>query len=361
MEERLVAFERRGTLEEPIEVKADEVLEAIAEGRDVHIEYADIQGSLDIREVEARLDRNDDDMPRIMSDARISNSTIHGNVHFSRAFFSGNAVFGGTSFTGYADFSGATISGYAYFGGATFTGNAHFGGACFNGNAGFGGASFKGNADFTRVSLSKDTDFGNVLMARPANFIGIHFHENTVLAGLKNDVLSPMVKRLTAGRKRLKERPVTNFLEFNTATVMNGASNPRFKRYVDDEQWIRSWRYSSRLRRGLFYIWEATSHCGRSTGLWASWSIFLTLVFAFVYWAFGDNSIAFNVARLNGVHQGFRASLYHSVMTFTTFGSGDIVPLTNWARLAVAAEVVLGYVMFAVLISILTNKLARRS
>ena len=58
---------------------------------------------------------------------------------------------------------------------------------------------------------------------------------------------------------------------------------------------------------------------------------------------------------------GFPAYLYYSVVTFTTLGFGDIVPLTNGARLAVGAEVVCGYVMLGGLISIFANKLARRS
>ena len=58
---------------------------------------------------------------------------------------------------------------------------------------------------------------------------------------------------------------------------------------------------------------------------------------------------------------GIREYLYYSVVTFTTLGFGDIVAVTNWARLAVGVEVVLGYVMLGGLISILANKLARRS
>jgi voltage-gated potassium channel Kch len=84
-------------------------------------------------------------------------------------------------------------------------------------------------------------------------------------------------------------------------------------------------------------------------------------MFAFIYRAFGSESITFSVD-MAGKLPDFRAYLYYSVVTFTTLGFGDIIPKTNWARLAVGAEVVLGYVMLGGLISIFANKLlARRS
>jgi len=48
-------------------------------------------------------------------------------------------------------------------------------------------------------------------------------------------------------------------------------------------------------------------------------------------------------------------------VTFTTLGFGDIIPTLEWVQRWVMAEVVMGYVMLGGLISILANKLARRS
>ena len=52
---------------------------------------------------------------------------------------------------------------------------------------------------------------------------------------------------------------------------------------------------------------------------------------------------------------------YYSIVTFTTLGFGDVVPVTGIARFAVALEVILGYIMLGGLISIFANKLARRA
>ncbi|MCB2187707.1 MAG: hypothetical protein KQJ78_14900 [Deltaproteobacteria bacterium] len=51
---------------------------------------------------------------------------------------------------------------------------------------------------------------------------------------------------------------------------------------------------------------------------------------------------------------------YYSVVTFPTLGFGDITQHSDGARLAVMAEVVLGYVRLGGLISIFANLITRR-
>jgi len=69
----------------------------------------------------------------------------------------------------------------------------------------------------------------------------------------------------------------------------------------------------------------------------------------------GDLTIPRNDKLIN------QAYIYYSLVTFTTLGFGDIVPLTNWARVVVGLEVLVGYIMLGGLISIFANKLARRA
>ncbi|MCP4967443.1 MAG: two pore domain potassium channel family protein, partial [bacterium] len=55
------------------------------------------------------------------------------------------------------------------------------------------------------------------------------------------------------------------------------------------------------------------------------------------------------------------AAVYFSVVTLTTLGFGDI-HAGNWVgSIVVMFEVILGYVMLGLLISILANKVARRA
>lgn len=52
---------------------------------------------------------------------------------------------------------------------------------------------------------------------------------------------------------------------------------------------------------------------------------------------------------------------YYSMVTYTTLGFGDVTPVTKAGMVLVNIEVVLGYVTLGLLISILANKVARRS
>ena len=142
---------------------------------------------------------------------------------------------------------------------------------------------------------------------------------------------------------------------------MDGSSNPWLKRYIDDEQWIASWKKRGKMQRFLFVIWEVMCHCGRSIGLWAFWSISFAGVFGLIYWRSFSNCFGFTNERLLGKTLHVYDYFYYSVVTFTTLGFGDIVPTQPWAKFMVALEVVIGYVMLGGLISIFANKLARRS
>lgn len=52
---------------------------------------------------------------------------------------------------------------------------------------------------------------------------------------------------------------------------------------------------------------------------------------------------------------------YFSIVTFTTLGFGYVTPLNRAGEIWVTAEVILGYLMLGLLISIMANKIARRS
>ena len=56
----------------------------------------------------------------------------------------------------------------------------------------------------------------------------------------------------------------------------------------------------------------------------------------------------------------FPSALYLSVLTFTRLGAVDVIPANATARLLLALEAILGYIMLAGLISIFFTKLTRR-
>ena len=176
----------------------------------------------------------------------------------------------------------------------------------------------------------------------------------------------------------MRKATFANVLRIDTNTVMNASSNPRLKRYIDDEQWVESWRRNPKgrwWREPVFRLWELTSHCGRSIGLWAFWSFFLALLFTIIYtpapdwmgekWCNFWHEHGAEFEQMTEAYKGspvtFWSCLYFSIISFTTLGFGDIAT-ANWqARFLVTLEVILGYVMLGGLISIFANKFARRS
>ncbi len=53
--------------------------------------------------------------------------------------------------------------------------------------------------------------------------------------------------------------------------------------------------------------------------------------------------------------------IYFSLVTMTTLGYGDVVPVSTPAQMITMLQVVMGYVMLGGLLSIFSNKLARRA
>jgi len=130
--------------------------------------------------------------------------------------------------------------------------------------------------------------------------------------------------------------------------------NAWFRRFARDQDFIEEFR-SSRLRFPIYVIWMLVSDCGRSLSLWLSWAVVLAFLFASKFYTLGEAAFS-----RDGLPWGFGATVYHSVLTLTTLGVGHLRPLTMEAAWWVMAEVMIGYLMLAGLISILFGRLGRR-
>jgi len=388
-------FVRQGTPGgDRVKVPAADIMNAIAEGVDIDVERAIIDGDLDIGLIASKLEVDENRKMIIKGNIGIRFSEITGDTTLSSTHFTQKVSFTSVTFVGSAGFDGATFGDYADFSSATFNSEANFRDAVFKGNVDFISPTFKSDAFFELVTFNgyayfrssifgkavdfTDATFGGAAvfidstfveqakflrtsMSSPASFEGAKYRENTVLAGLWNDVLCSLVSFVTINKLNLPRKTVTDFIQFDTGSVMDGSSNPYLRRYIDDEQWIKSWRGSIWWRQPLFMLWEITSHCGRSIGLWGLWSGIIAFGFAIIYTWFLPTSITFSMEKLSDVRPGFKGYLYYSVVTLTTLGYGDIVPLTNRARFIVGTEVVSGYIMLGGLVSIFANKIATRS
>jgi hypothetical protein len=135
------------------------------------------------------------------------------------------------------------------------------------------------------------------------------------------------------------------------------------------------WRKRFGIKKILFFLWWLFADYGRSFLRWALWSLGIAFLFGLLYtpcfdilpdwWIDLCNKIGPQFEQtskaFSGQPPGFWSSLYFSIVTFTTLGFGDIVAANITARILVTIEVILGYIMLGGLISILANKLARRS
>lgn len=124
------------------------------------------------------------------------------------------------------------------------------------------------------------------------------------------------------------------------------------RRFIMDQNFLKEFRERSRLTRIIYYIWLITSDCGRSMIRWFAWTVGLILLF----------SILFSMTGLDyGEHRTWLSPFYYSVVTFTTLGYGDVVPASTEAQIFAMLEVFTGYIMLGGLLSIFTNKIARRA
>jgi len=132
--------------------------------------------------------------------------------------------------------------------------------------------------------------------------------------------------------------------------------SPRFRRFAQDQEYIEEFKEA---HRRLYTLWWLMTDCGRSMLRVMLWSLCLIVGFGLIYFALGEEM--FTVVNEPSLSWGLFTAIYYSVETFTVFGMGDITPKTPLAATLVALEAVIGYMMLGILISILADKVARRS
>lgn len=124
------------------------------------------------------------------------------------------------------------------------------------------------------------------------------------------------------------------------------------RRFVMDQNYLKEFRQKSRFSPLLYTLWKISSDCGRSMALWSLWICVLALLFAAVYYFIGFDP---------GHYPTPVSALYFSIVTMMTLGYGDAVPNNAIGQVVAMVEVVTGYIMLGGLLSILSNKIARRS
>jgi len=129
--------------------------------------------------------------------------------------------------------------------------------------------------------------------------------------------------------------------------------SPKFVREAKDNEFIEEFKNNHPI---YHWFWWISSYCGRSLRLWILWSTLFASLFALIISILGKEDHFDCDLPFNGITE-----IYYSIVTFTTFGFGDITPISIPAMIFVTIEVIIGYLMLGGLISILATKLARRA
>ena len=124
------------------------------------------------------------------------------------------------------------------------------------------------------------------------------------------------------------------------------------RRFIGDQNYLKEFRETSRLTNFLYIIWWITCDCGRSLSRWCVLTLIMAVVFALVFTLVGVDY---------GDYETWLSPFYYSIVTLTTLGYGDVLPVTTAAKIVAILEVIIGYVMLGGLLAILSNKLARRA
>jgi hypothetical protein len=271
-------------------------------------------------------------------------------TEFNHTQFSGNADFEQALFCRNADFFASQFSGDANFKYAQFFKNADFSNVQFSGKSEFWNARFSGEARFCSAQFAGETDFREAQFAGEANFWESTF-SGMQLTGLFDSLRNKGIHRLLRGRYK-----ITDF-KIHLGEVI-AKKYPVINRMIKDAWYLNDFQQNNPF---VYKLWWLFADCGRSLIRWALWSIVFALYFALnfylIHYAY-PAAFHFNDAIQEKTLWSF---IYYSVVTFTTLGFGDIIPTMEWVQRWVMAEVITGYVMLGGLISILANKLARRS
>ncbi len=123
------------------------------------------------------------------------------------------------------------------------------------------------------------------------------------------------------------------------------------RREIVDQNFIKEFRAYNWLSKILYYPWLWTCDCGRSMLRWCCCIGALLLLFSYFYTLVGIDY---------GSYPTSLSPLYFSVVTLTTLGFGDVAPNCIGGQIVVMLEVSTGYIMLGGLLSIFSNKLARR-
>ncbi|MBM3216129.1 potassium channel family protein [Candidatus Poribacteria bacterium] len=345
--------------------------------------------------------------------------TFENYASFAAAEFRKDVSFGRSVFHAGTTFQKGLFLGKARFDGTVFGGTAHWTWVRFDEDVSFRRATFAGQLPGRCGAQDERDGVANFALTRfrhPADCAGVKYWPDTLrqwwiyhlrhllwrqkVSGIRSVAIGWFRKRLAAVYWKLRDlvwrgkpsgnlrvtvtyeprwlarrlRPYSRYPSglpgLGTRFVLDtqnidGQSNPIFRRYVADQQFVCSFCESHRI---WGRAWRWTCDYGRSTWRWVILSLTILLGCGWAYSPQSDWLLAplrldpvVSLKAATGSDGGCLTPYYFSVVTFTTLGFGDIVPLNTAGQVWVISEVLSGYLMLGLLLSVFSNRLLRRS
>jgi len=336
---------------------------------------------------------------------------------FTRTKFKQNVSFMSAEFNK-VNFNSVEFSKDASFIKVKFLENAEFCFAIFSGNVGFQGAKFK-KAYFNGSNFSKNAFFQNTEFNNEVNFSNVTFDEKMVfitknpLRIYLNEVTFSNDVRIKAGLQNcsfdgsnIERVDLTNcgwtLNKEKEIKILEHKNNLDYDKLVEIYRRLRQscQRYGDHFNAGEFFYQEMDCKRNQMKGIqkfiWIiikgacgygerpirviRTSAIIIIFFTFLYFYSGirymekgtgtliDHQFNFNSLKIFisefdylifPIIKDFFWCFYTSIITFTTLGYGDVYPVGFWSRLSASIESLIGIIMTATLIFVLSRKILR--
>lgn len=121
-------------------------------------------------------------------------------------------------------------------------------------------------------------------------------------------------------------------------------------------EWEARKTLSKGIKLWLIQLWDATSLYGTSASRWFYWLIGFVLFFSVAYEILhAQNLIAQEQSWVTGI-----TGVYYTLVTTSTLGYGEFVPSHVFSQILVILNIILGYVLLGLGLTILGRKTLRR-
>ena len=381
-------------------ISAEMILQALADGKEIHLSQCRIDGALDLNRLFSEGDSfNTEKVQDVVSETTrtlvfsqpvyFNSCTFEGDVIFSgpweqpdclKVVFEKEVLFNSSVFMGQSRFSHAEFKKLAGFDGCTFHRVCTFHSAVFHGRAMFRTAVFEGYGLFNEVRFEADTRFANTCFGKGVNFTDVKFKNRCDFSGVYS---------------RNKSVPIYENVSFVRHYFGDDMSFWRFVKQVCQEAGHYQQAGECFYRERCAHFWqrfrgpnyEKLTGIGK-IGRWFLWFRLLPeFVLGRLLFGYGERPIRVLgagavVILLCGLfycsdaasfvfqygleisrqpdHLTLMEGLYYSIVTFTTLGFGDIYPAADILTRAVTMlESLAGACLMALFVVTLSKRFSR--